>query len=73
MTDCLPMDQSYHDIMHYLDRLFIFLFIAASYTPWFNLMRKQLDLICLNVDEKLMTILQKGIDFEKVFFDDIQM
>ncbi|VDO09951.1 unnamed protein product [Rodentolepis nana] len=27
----------YHEIVHYLDRFFIFLFIAASYTPWLSL------------------------------------
>ncbi|KAM7540396.1 hypothetical protein Aperf_G00000031698 [Anoplocephala perfoliata] len=34
----------YHSALHFLDRLVIFLFIAASYTPWLSLREFEMDI-----------------------------
>ncbi|CDI97173.1 Monocyte to macrophage differentiation factor 2 [Echinococcus multilocularis] len=39
-----PTKSRYHDLLHYFDRLVIFVFIAASYTPWLVLREFEMDI-----------------------------
>uniref|UniRef100_A0A0R3WJ27 PAQR8 protein n=1 Tax=Hydatigena taeniaeformis TaxID=6205 RepID=A0A0R3WJ27_HYDTA len=39
-----PTKSRFHDLLHFFDRLVIFVFIAASYTPWLVLREFEMDI-----------------------------